>query len=136
MKAQGLMAKKAAHATQPLSCPIPPFSSRQVVSRNQINLVLKLAPRRDGNCIDQRSLEQEMRKAHMVLGPQKLLAPLPAVIPIPPPGAMPPISIALDDPPGMDEISLDSRSTSMEDALKPSAKDEMGATGGGGRKRG
>lgn len=45
----------------------------QVLDRNQVNVVLKLAPRREGNAIDQKALEIAMRKAFTSLGPQKLV---------------------------------------------------------------
>ena len=44
----------------------------QVLSRDQINVVFKLAPRKEGNVIDQKALQTAMTKAFASLGPQKL----------------------------------------------------------------
>jgi hypothetical protein len=43
----------------------------QVLTRTQLELVLKMAPRTDGPCINQKAVESLLRRAFMTLGPQK-----------------------------------------------------------------
>jgi len=44
----------------------------QILTRDQINMVFKLAPRREGNVVDEKALQVAMAKAYSELGVQKL----------------------------------------------------------------